>query len=120
MTTPPPTTDLSADEARRIVLRAQGFLGTPDRRAGVRGVLRHLGAVQLDTISVLPRPHELIPYAPLGAGGRQTGGGAPRRGRAPTGRPLPLGRLRHDPTPSSTGRTRRASSPSRNGPTSPS
>src|SRR4051794_38404499 len=70
MTTPPPTTDLSADEARRIVLRAQGFLGTPDRRAGVRGVLRHLGAVQLDTISVLARSHELIPYARLGAVGR--------------------------------------------------
>lgn len=29
MTTPPPATDLTADEARRIVLRAQGFLGTP-------------------------------------------------------------------------------------------
>jgi uncharacterized protein YcaQ len=71
MTTPPPTTDLSADEARRIVLRAQGFLGTPDRRAGVRGVLRHLGAVQLDTISVLARSHELIPYARLGAVGRK-------------------------------------------------
>ena len=72
MTTPPPTTDLSADEARRIALRAQGFLGTPDRRAGVRGVLRHLGAVQLDTISVLARSHELIPYARLGAVGRRT------------------------------------------------
>ncbi|MFF7645869.1 DNA glycosylase AlkZ-like family protein [Streptomyces canus] len=71
MTTAPPTTDLSADEARRIVLRAQGFLGTPDRRAGVRGVLRHLGAVQLDTISVLARSHELIPYARLGAVGRK-------------------------------------------------
>ncbi|MGW0422013.1 winged helix-turn-helix domain-containing protein [Streptomyces sp. NPDC003015] len=72
MTTPSPTTDLSADEARRIALRAQGFLGTPDRRAGVRGVLRHLGAVQLDTISVLARSHELIPYARLGAVGRKT------------------------------------------------
>ncbi|MEV7737140.1 crosslink repair DNA glycosylase YcaQ family protein [Streptomyces sp. NPDC088921] len=72
MTTPPPTTDLSADEARRIALRAQGFLGTPDRRAGVRGVLRRLGAVQLDTISVLARSHELIPYARLGAVGRKT------------------------------------------------
>ncbi|MFF1721014.1 winged helix-turn-helix domain-containing protein [Streptomyces sviceus] len=72
MTTAPPTTDLSADEARRIVLRAQGFLGTPDRRAGVRGVLRHLGAVQLDTISVLARSHELIPYARLGAVGRKS------------------------------------------------
>ncbi|MCQ4204676.1 winged helix DNA-binding domain-containing protein, partial [Streptomyces coelicoflavus] len=44
----------------------------PDRRAGVRGVLRHLGAVQLDTISVLARSHELIPYARLGAVGRRT------------------------------------------------
>ncbi|MFD9396455.1 winged helix-turn-helix domain-containing protein [Streptomyces sp. NPDC060000] len=72
MTTPRPATTLSADEARRIALRAQGFLGTPDRRAGVRGVLRHLGAVQLDTISVLARSHELIPYARLGAVGRKT------------------------------------------------
>ncbi|WP_328431619.1 MULTISPECIES: winged helix-turn-helix domain-containing protein [unclassified Streptomyces] len=72
MTTPRPITDLSADDARRIALRAQGFIGTPDRRAGVRGVLRHLGAVQLDTISVLARSHELIAYARLGAVGRQT------------------------------------------------
>ncbi|MGW2768061.1 winged helix-turn-helix domain-containing protein [Streptomyces sp. NPDC001275] len=69
---PRPTTDLSADEARRIALRAQGFLGAPDRRSGVRGVLRHLGAVQLDTISVLARSHELVPYARLGAVGRNT------------------------------------------------
>ncbi|MEV7584217.1 winged helix-turn-helix domain-containing protein [Streptomyces erythrochromogenes] len=68
---PPPTVSLSADEARRIALRAQGFLGAPDRRGGVRGVLRHLGAVQLDTISVLARSHELIPYARLGAVGRE-------------------------------------------------
>ncbi len=67
MTTP---VSLSADDARRIALRAQGFLGSPDRRGGVRGVLRHLGAVQLDTISVLARSHELIPYARLGAVGR--------------------------------------------------
>ncbi|MFJ7900743.1 winged helix-turn-helix domain-containing protein [Streptomyces sp. NPDC096198] len=68
---PPPAAELTADEARRIVLRAQGLLGAPDRRAGVRGVLRHLGAVQLDTISVLARSHELIPYARLGALGRK-------------------------------------------------
>ncbi|MGW3569658.1 winged helix-turn-helix domain-containing protein [Streptomyces sp. NPDC000941] len=67
---PKPEVTLSADEARRIALRAQGLLGAPDRRAGVRGVLRHLGAVQLDTISVLARSHELIPYARLGAVGR--------------------------------------------------
>lgn len=70
-TSPPPAAELSADEARRIALRAQGFLGAPDRRGGVRGVLRHLGAVQLDTISVLARSHELIPYARLGAVGRK-------------------------------------------------
>ncbi|MFJ5773693.1 winged helix-turn-helix domain-containing protein [Streptomyces sp. NPDC093094] len=72
MTTPRPTAELTADEARRLVLRAQGFLGAPDRRSGVRGVLRHLGAVQLDTISVLARSHELVPYARLGAVGRRT------------------------------------------------
>ncbi|MCF3183678.1 YcaQ family DNA glycosylase [Streptomyces polychromogenes] len=71
-TVPQPTVTLSADEARRMALRAQGFLGAPDRKAGVRGVLRHLGAVQLDTISVLARSHELIPYARLGAVGRDT------------------------------------------------
>ncbi|MFF7183070.1 DNA glycosylase AlkZ-like family protein [Streptomyces sp. NPDC008121] len=69
-TVPPPAVELSADDARRIALRAQGLLGAPDRRSGVRGVLRHLGQVQLDTISVLARSHELIPYARLGAVGR--------------------------------------------------
>ncbi|NJQ01754.1 winged helix-turn-helix domain-containing protein [Streptomyces zingiberis] len=67
---PTPSLELSADEARRIALRAQGLLGAPDRRGGVRGVLRRLGAVQLDTISVLARSHELVPYARLGAVGR--------------------------------------------------
>ncbi|MFD3606468.1 winged helix-turn-helix domain-containing protein [Streptomyces atroolivaceus] len=69
---PPPVLELSADQARRIALRAQGLLGAPDRRGGVRGVLRRLGAVQLDTISVLARSHELVPYARLGALGRST------------------------------------------------
>ena len=66
-----PLLELSADQARRIALRAQGLLGAPDRRGGVRGVLRRLGAVQLDTISVLARSHELVPYARLGALGRR-------------------------------------------------
>ncbi len=61
---------LSGDEARRLALRAQGLLGAPDRRAGVPGLLRRLGAVQLDTISVLARSHELVPYARLGPIGR--------------------------------------------------
>src|SRR5215218_1603654 len=70
MTTVPPAAELSAADARRLALRAQGLLGAPDRRGGVRGVLRHLGAVQLDTISVLARSHELVPFARLGAVGR--------------------------------------------------
>ncbi|KDN85234.1 winged helix-turn-helix domain-containing protein [Kitasatospora cheerisanensis] len=69
--TPAPTVRISADHARRLALRAQGLLGQPDRRAGARGVLRLLGAVQLDTISVLARSHELVPYARLGAVGRR-------------------------------------------------
>ncbi|MFJ5225644.1 winged helix-turn-helix domain-containing protein [Streptomyces sp. NPDC088400] len=86
-TVPPATTELSPDEARRIALRAQGFLGAPDRRGGVRGVLRHLGAVQLDTISVLARSHELIPYARLGAVGRKTVEDAYWTPSAPAGAP---------------------------------
>ncbi|WP_433252395.1 winged helix-turn-helix domain-containing protein [Streptosporangium sp. CA-135522] len=65
------TATLSADEARRIILRAQGFLGADGRRGGAPAALRRLGAVQLDTISVLARSHELVAYARLGAVGRQ-------------------------------------------------
>ena len=68
--------ELSAAEARRIGLRAQGVLGAPDRHAGVPALLRRLGAVQLDTISVLARSHELVPYARLGAVGREAVEGA--------------------------------------------
>jgi uncharacterized protein len=67
---PDPELALSADEARRIALRAQGLLGAPDRRGGVLAMLRALGAVQLDTISVLARSHELVAYARLGPVGR--------------------------------------------------
>ncbi|GAA1960966.1 crosslink repair DNA glycosylase YcaQ family protein [Catenulispora subtropica] len=66
-----PRTELSAAEARRLALHAQGMIGVPDRRAGVKGMLHGLGAVQLDTISVLARSHELVPYARLGAVGRE-------------------------------------------------
>ena len=75
---------LSPDEARRLVLTAQGLIGSPypltpatvarasqpRRVRSVRAVLEHLGAVQLDTISVLARSHELVQYARLGAVGR--------------------------------------------------
>jgi uncharacterized protein YcaQ len=58
---------LSADDVRRLTLRAQGFLGSEGRRGGVGGMVRRLGAVQLDTISVLARSHELVAYSRLGA-----------------------------------------------------
>jgi uncharacterized protein YcaQ len=61
-----PRLTLTTDDVRRITLRAQGFLGSDGRRGGVGGVLQRLGAVQLDTISVLARSHELVAYARLG------------------------------------------------------
>lgn len=60
---------LSRSEAARLAIRAQGL----DRRrlTSVPALLTHLGAVQLDTISVLARSHELTAYARLGAVGRE-------------------------------------------------
>ena len=63
---PAPELTLSAAEARLMTLRAQGFIGTEVRRGGVPAMLRRLGGVQLDTISVLARSHELVAYARLG------------------------------------------------------
>lgn len=62
---------LAADEARRLFLWAQGLLGAGGtaaaaRREGPGGMLRHMGVVQLDTISVLARSHELVQYSRLG------------------------------------------------------
>jgi uncharacterized protein len=60
---------ITPDEARRMTLRAQGFLGATSWRAnrsGVAAMLRRVGAVQLDTISVLARSHELVACARLG------------------------------------------------------
>jgi uncharacterized protein YcaQ len=69
---PEPSADpeLSPDDVRRITLYAQGFLGAGAKRGGVTGVLRRVSAVQLDTISVLARSHELVAYARLGPVGR--------------------------------------------------
>lgn len=70
--------ELSRDDARRIALWRQGFLSpalTPaaagrlsdaGQERAVHGMVRDLGAVQLDTISVLARSHELIAYSRLG------------------------------------------------------
>ena len=64
---PAPQVLLSQDEARYVTLFAQGLIGADARRGGVPAMLRRLGAVQLDTISVLARSHELVAYARLGA-----------------------------------------------------
>ncbi len=62
-------TSLSAQEARRVALAAQGLLG-PRPSGGPAAMLGRLRAVQLDTISVLARSHELVAYARLGPVGR--------------------------------------------------
>jgi uncharacterized protein YcaQ len=56
---------LSAREAARIALFAQGLRG-PRLGGGPAGLVHHLRGVQLDTISVLARSHELVAYARLG------------------------------------------------------
>ena len=70
-TSAPADLELSGDEHRRLTLYAQGFLGAAARRGGVPGMLRRVRAVQLDTISVLARSHELVAYARLGPIGRE-------------------------------------------------
>ena len=60
------SSSLSADEARHIAILAQGLASAGDRPKTVTDVLRCTGAVQLDTISVLARSHELVAYARLG------------------------------------------------------
>ena len=63
---------LTAADARRLAVRAQGLSGpaAARRAGGVPAMLRRLGGVQLDTISVLARSHELVAYARLGPVGR--------------------------------------------------
>ncbi|MBT2501369.1 winged helix-turn-helix domain-containing protein [Curtobacterium sp. ISL-83] len=64
-------TDLSADEARRIALAAQGF-GRPPSGTGVstRGLtagIGRLGLLQIDSVNVFERSHYLPLFARLGA-----------------------------------------------------
>jgi uncharacterized protein YcaQ len=52
----------SAKQARELALHAQGLTNASSPKAAT-DVLQLLGAIQLDTISVLARSHELIYYA---------------------------------------------------------
>ena len=61
---------LSAAEARRLALAAQGF---GDRRDGdgaagwaLRRVMRHVGLLQLDSVNVVVRAHYLPPFSRIG------------------------------------------------------
>jgi uncharacterized protein YcaQ len=63
--------DISALDARRIALAAQGFgdrrpTGRVDRRH-FRKVLDRLATVQVDSVNVLTRSHELVFFARLGS-----------------------------------------------------
>ncbi|MDA1010131.1 MAG: winged helix DNA-binding domain-containing protein [Chloroflexi bacterium] len=63
-------TDLSADEARRIALHAQGFgrpypAGRIDARH-LRRVINTLGVIQIDSVNVLARAHYMPFFSRLG------------------------------------------------------
>jgi uncharacterized protein YcaQ len=55
---------LSAEEARGLALRAQGF-GDPGLVEPIQ-VLERLGAIQLDSVNILARNHLLVPFARIG------------------------------------------------------
>lgn len=61
---------ISAPEARVAQLSAQGLSRSGRRADRPIGLIAQVGAVQLDTISVFARSHELVAYARLGPIGR--------------------------------------------------
>ncbi len=80
-------TVLTAAQARRIALAAQGFGQNRDRTAGaaqVRRELRRLGQFQIDSVNVCVRAHYMPAFARLGAYDRTLVDGltslVPRRG----------------------------------------
>lgn len=68
--TPRSRTALSAAEARRLALAAQGFADPrPDKQPGgwdLRRVLRRVGLLQIDSVNVLERAHYLPAFSRLG------------------------------------------------------
>jgi len=65
-----PAPDLSAADARRLALAAQGFdRPRPRRRVGapdLRRTIRQLGLLQIDFVNVLVPAHYLVPFSRLG------------------------------------------------------
>src|SRR3954447_23548140 len=68
----PPPEALSARDARRIALAAQGFGARPARPTlrHVRGVFDAVSLIQIDSVNVVCRSQELPLWARLGAHGR--------------------------------------------------
>jgi len=62
---------LTLDQARRIAVAAQGLAAPASRAAGgqaaLRAALNRLGAIQIDSINVVARNHELVLAARAGA-----------------------------------------------------
>lgn len=61
--------ELSPREARRLAVGAQGLAGPPPKRptrAMALDVIRRLGAVQIDSISVVARSHHIVLWSRLG------------------------------------------------------
>jgi uncharacterized protein YcaQ len=62
---------LSARQARRIAIAAQGLAGArpsgPASRRGIRALAGRLGAIQIDSVNVLVRTHYLPAFSRLGA-----------------------------------------------------
>lgn len=57
------TVSVSQKQAKQAILSAQGLLTAPAHSTSLTKQVDQLGAVQLDTISVLARSHELVAHA---------------------------------------------------------
>src|SRR5438270_8583073 len=62
-----PAETLSAAEARRIAIAAQGLGTARPAQVDLRAMIERLGVVQIDSVNVLARSHYLPAWSRLGA-----------------------------------------------------